>query len=84
MGESEEITRETFWRCQDGRYVPIKDMEDSHLLRTIRVLRGMSPIGTTFKTDSVRRRNWLNAMANEAYSRGLELDGIRESDPVHE
>jgi hypothetical protein len=59
-------------------------MTDSHLLNTIRVLRGKSPIGTTFKCDDVLRREWLNVMANEAYARGLKIDDVDEKDPVHE
>ena len=68
-----ELSRESIWCCMGGRLVVIKDMSDSHLLNTIRVLDGRSPIGTTFKCDPVRRREYLNVMANEAYRRGLEL-----------
>lgn len=78
------ITRDTLWRTREGQLVAIKDMGDQHLLRTIRVLRQMSPIGTRFKTTPERRRHWVNAMANEAYRRHLELDPLEEKEPVHE
>jgi hypothetical protein len=78
------IDRESLWCTRDGRPIPIKDMADSHLLNTIRVLRKMSPLGTTFKTTEERRRKWVNAMANEAYARELELDPLTENEPVHE
>lgn len=79
-----EITRETVWRTKDGMRIAIMDMANSHLLNTIRVLRNMSPIGTTFKTTDERRRRWVNAMANEAYLRGLSLDTLQDGEPVHE
>lgn len=53
-------------------------------MNTIRVLRNMSPIGTTFKTAPETRRRWINAMANEAYERGLQIDELTEKEPVHE
>ena len=49
----------------------MRDMDDRHLLNTIRVFRNKSPIGTVVTCDAVRRREWLNVMANEAYARGL-------------
>lgn len=78
-GYEDEITRDTAWRTRDGRLVAIRDMTDQHLLNTIRVLRRRSPIGTAFKTSGVRRRRWINAMANEAYERGLSLDELGEN-----
>ncbi len=78
------VTRDTLCKTRDGRYIAIKDMDDHHLLSTIRVLRRMSPIGTVFRTTSVKRRRWINAMANEAYSRGLSLDELDPSEPIHE
>lgn len=82
-GEDIVITRETQWRTQIGTRIRICDMTDSHLLRTIRVLRSMSPIGTKFNTTPERRRAWLNAMANEAYERGLHIDEITEQELAH-
>ena len=76
----EDITRDSIWTTKDRKKVAIKDMGDHHLLNTIRVLRGISPIGTTFSTTDPRRRRWINAMANEAYSRGLWLDSPSEND----
>lgn len=69
----QELSRESIWRCMDGRRVAIKDMTDSHLLNTIRVLDDRSPVGTVYKCTPERRRQYLNVMANEAYRRGLEL-----------
>lgn len=66
------FTRESVWTTRDGKRIAIKDMEDSHLVNTIRVLKGESPIGTRFNTDPVTRRQLLNVMCNEAYRRGLE------------
>ena len=76
--------RDPIWVTRDGLRVPVSQMDDRHLLNTIRVLRGHSPIGTTFRCDDVTRRDWINVMANEAYKRGLLLEGPREGDPVHE
>jgi hypothetical protein len=69
---------------RNGRQVSIQQMTDDHLLNTIRVLRNASPVGTIVKTAHVRRRQWLNVMANEAYDRGLSLDPVNDKDPVHE
>lgn len=80
----EGFNGDTYWRTQDGKYVRIKDMSDSHLLNTLRVLRAMSPIGTQFKTTSERRRRWVNAIANEVYKRGLQIDPLVEGELVHE
>lgn len=82
--DPEPITRDSEWVTRDKKRVPICKMDDSHLLNTIRVLRGKSPVGTTWSGDSVRRREWLNAMANEAYARGLQIEEVDDKDPVHE
>lgn len=78
------MNRESVWKTKDGQLIAIKDMHDSHLLNTIRVLRDRSPIGTKFTCTDVRRRSWVNAMANEAYLRGLTIDDLTEGEPVHE
>lgn len=77
-------SRDSIWKTKEGQLVRIREMTDHHLLCTIRVLRGKSPHGTRFICGVVVRREWLNAMANEAYSRGLSLDEVDERDPVHE
>lgn len=82
--DPEPITRDSVWVTKDRQHVPISEMTNSHLLNTIRVLRGKSPSGTTWSGDAVHRRGWLNAMANEAYSRGLSIEEVDEKDPVHE
>lgn len=80
-----EITRESKWRTQTGEIIRICDMADSHLLNAIRCLRLISPKGTKVSmSSSQQRRRYLNAMANEAYARGLELDPLTENEPVHE
>lgn len=68
-----EITRESLWRMRDAQEVYVKDMENEHLLNTIRMLQGRSPIGTVFGVVISRRRAWISVMTNEAYRRGLEL-----------
>lgn len=80
----EEITRDSIWTTRTGERIAVKNMTDSHILNTLRVLREMSPIGTKFKTSAVRRRQWVNALANEAYTRSLTLDDIVKGEPVHE
>lgn len=83
----DEITRETEWLTQDKRRIRICDMGNRHLLNTIRVLRNMSPIGTKFAGTDVRRRQWLNAMATEAYLRHLKIDELtpeEEKETKHE
>lgn len=78
--EPEQITRDSIWVTRDKKRVAIKDMDDHHLLSAIRVLRGISPIGTTFSTTDERRRRWINAMANEAYLRKLEIDPLSDAE----
>lgn len=80
-----EITRESIWRCADGHLVAVKDMTDSHLLNIIRCFRQMSPHGTQVAPRrGPGRHKWLNALANEAYARGLELDPLTDGEPEHE
>lgn len=79
-----EVTRESQWRTMTGEHVRIFAMSDQHLLNAIRVLRNRSPIGTRVVMDDVRRREWSNAMASEAYARGLTIDANDARDPVHE
>jgi hypothetical protein len=79
-----EITRDSLWRTATGELVAVKDMTDSHLLNLVRVFRNMSPIGTTLKALRADRMRWVNALANEAYARGLTLDELMEGEPVHE
>lgn len=78
--EPEQITRDSIWVTRDKQHIAIKDMRDEHLLNTIRVLRGISPIGTTFSTTDERRRRWINAIANEAYLRKLEIDPLSDAE----
>lgn len=81
----DEITRDSIWRTATGRRIAIKDLEDSHLLAIIRCFRGMSPEGTKVNpTYPPRRMEMVNVLANEAYSRGLKLDDVTETEPVHE
>jgi len=46
-------------------------MTDSHLVSTIRMLCGLSPIGTVYRTSNRRRWMWVMALTREAYRRGL-------------
>lgn len=82
--ELAELTPDRIWTTREGKKIPVSQMSDSHLLNTIRMLRGMSPIGTVFRTTPERRRDWINCLANEAYARGLELDPLKEGELVHE
>lgn len=81
---SDPISRTSYWVTKEHKRIRVYEMEDSHLLNSIRVLRGKSPIGTIWSGDNVRRREWLNVMANEAYARGLSLEEIDDKDPIHE
>ena len=84
-GQRDEIiSSESYWTTRERQRVRVYDMADSHLLNTIRVLRGKSPLKTRWSGDPVRRREWLNVMANEAYRRGLRIEEPDEKDPLHE
>ena len=82
--DPEPPNRDSIWTTSSKKRLPISAMDDHHLLATIHVLRGKSPIGTVWNGDLIRRRGWLNAMANEAYSRGLTIPEVDEKDPIHE
>lgn len=69
------IDRNTVWVTKDGQKVSIKNMTDIHLLRTIRVLLGESPIETTFRATAERRKQFIQVMCNEAHRRRLSLEG---------
>lgn len=68
----------TVWRTKDGREIPLTEMETSHLRKTIQVLRGKSPVGTTYRTSAVRRIGWVQAMAAELIRRGESLPAVRD------
>lgn len=67
----------TVWRTKDGREIPLIEMEASHLRRTIHVLRGKSPVGTTYRVSAARRIEWVKAMAAELTRRGEPLPAVR-------
>lgn len=67
----------TVWRTRDGRQIPLTEMEASHLRRTIQVLRGKSPAGTTYRVSALRRIGWVKAMADELKRRGEPLPAVR-------
>lgn len=66
-----ELFGEMTWTTQDGRTYRISAMTDSHLYNTIRMLCGLSPLGTQFRTTNRRRWMWILAMTREAHRRGL-------------
>jgi len=79
------LTSDLIWRTAQGKRIAVRDLENDHLLNIIKCFRNKSPHGTqVWPSDSVRRREWLNLLANEAYSRGLSLEEVDEKDPVHE
>jgi hypothetical protein len=81
----EPITPDSVWMTAKGDRIRVRDLEDGHLLNIIRCFRNKSPHGTqVYPRDPVYRREWLNVLANEAYSRGLTLEEPDEKDPVHE
>lgn len=83
--DPDEITREHIWTTATGERIAIKDLKDSHLLNIIRCFRGISLLGTKVAPrDPEGRMRWVNALANEAYRRGLKLDDAVEEEPVHE
>jgi hypothetical protein len=77
-------TRHSKWLTMDKKKIAVKDMTDSHLLNTIRVLRGHSLKHTLWCGPVEMRRHWLNVMANEAYRRKLEIDPLTEQEFEHE
>jgi hypothetical protein len=72
------IHEDSIWITRIGMRVPVKQMEDSHLLNTIRVLKSESPIGTRFNCSDEDRQLWIEVMMAEAARRGLFLDGENE------
>jgi len=66
---SEPLSRDSFWITKDKQRVRVCDMRDSHLMNTLVMLCGKSPIGTVWHGDNPRE--WLEVMAVEAVRRGL-------------
>jgi hypothetical protein len=60
------------WLTRDGHHVLVQEMDDEHLLNTIAVLKGDSPVGTVVRFRSERhRKEWLTVMTAEAKRRKL-------------
>ena len=43
MTDRPEEASATIWKTRDGREIPIREMEDAHLLNTVRYLRRCAP-----------------------------------------
>lgn len=71
--EDDEEPDYTVWRTQDRREIPIVEMGADHLRRTIQVLRGRSPKGTTWRGRAASRVRWVQAMVDELVRRGEPL-----------
>lgn len=63
----------TVWRTQDNRRIPVREMTADHLRRTIQVLRGRSPLGTTWRGRVISRVEWVKAMRDELIRRDERL-----------
>jgi len=72
-----DVPEYTVWRTKDGRLVPLVEMTADHLRRAIQVLRGKSPLGTTFRTSADRRVAWVQAMVDELQRRGEPVPAVR-------
>lgn len=69
----EPFTRDSRWTTKDKRQVPVREMDNKHLINTIRMLCGASPHGTVWTGE--RSGEWLAVMAEEAFRRGLVVKG---------
>jgi len=79
----DNLSRELVWKTQDGRDYKLSEMTDSHLYNTVRMLCGLSPLGTQFRTTNRRRWMWILAMTREAHRRGLTTpDGRPLLEPI--
>lgn len=67
------IHPEAKWLTKDKQEIPIKDLDDHHLLSIIKMLVDESPEGTQFRTTPKRRTQWLLVMLEEAEKRGLSI-----------
>jgi len=65
---------DVIWRTRIGEEIPVKELRSSHLLNIVRMLKGQSPHGTTFRCDDITRHNWIQILTLEAERRGLLLD----------
>jgi hypothetical protein len=53
------LSGETIWTTRDKQRIPVREMKTSHIENCIAVLKGESPIGTTYRCDDITRRNWI-------------------------
>jgi hypothetical protein len=62
-----EITRDTLWRTKDGTLVAVKNMDDQHLLNTIRV----PAWSVTDRNDVYRQSRAAATVAERTGQRGI-------------
>lgn len=64
---------ETLWKTQDGRQIPLSQLEDSHLQNTERWLRGDG--SSPRRADDRLAKDWLPAIREEMLRRVLKRLG---------
>lgn len=67
------LSGDVIWTTRERERIAVKNMESSHILNVIRMLKGESPRGTTYRCDDLTRANWIEIMSIEAEKRGLLL-----------
>lgn len=73
--------RLTHWTTKDGRKTPIKDMENGHLLNTIRMLQcGASALQSRETASYFMLGEPQGEMAQDAYNAGM--DELMDMDPM--
>ena len=77
MGEIDSLGRGEYWRTKDGRVVRVENMDDAHLMNTIRMLRRKC---SQYQLAEIRFLSASSVNAGDMAADGIAMEALAIGD----